>query len=83
MFFCILLFTFFTGLPTCKHTQFQCTSSKKCIPREWICDGELDCGVSLNSTIEQDASDEDPLQCNISESSNNNIYRFIKNTILT
>jgi len=51
------------GVPTCKHSQFQCGSSKKCIPREWICDGELDCGVSFNST-EQDASDEDPLQCN-------------------
>uniref|UniRef100_A0A2H8U1L3 Low-density lipoprotein receptor-related protein 1 n=1 Tax=Melanaphis sacchari TaxID=742174 RepID=A0A2H8U1L3_9HEMI len=52
------------GHPTCKYSQFQCALSKKCIPREWICDGELDCGVSLNST-DQDASDEDSLQCNV------------------
>lgn len=57
------------GVPTCKHSQFQCSLSKKCIPRAWICDGELDCGlslnVSLNGTIDPDISDEDPLQCNI------------------
>lgn len=53
----------FSGLPTCKHSQFQCASSKKCIPREWICDGELDCGSSLNSIKVLDASDEDPMQC--------------------
>lgn len=57
-------FLYLLGFPTCKYSQFQCALSKKCIPREWICDGELDCGASLNST-EQDASDEDLLQCNI------------------
>jgi len=56
------LLLYFLGPPTCKYSQFQCALSKKCIPREWICDGELDCGASLNST-EQDASDEDSLQC--------------------
>lgn len=66
----ILIFYFILlGLPSCDHTQFHCTLSKKCIPREWICDGELDCGLSLNSTsIEQDVSDEDQMQCNICRS---------------
>lgn len=66
----IIIITFlnfiYLGLPSCDHTQFHCALSKKCIPREWICDGELDCGMPLNSNFtEQDVSDEDPMQCNI------------------
>lgn len=28
---------------TCAPTQFQCTITKRCIPRVWVCDRDNDC----------------------------------------
>lgn len=47
--------------PVCKPNQFQCKTTKKCIPRSWMCDNELDCGVTVHSVI--DNSDEDGKEC--------------------
>lgn len=40
----------------CHSKHFQCVYTQKCILREWLCDGEIDCGPD-------DRSDEDPSQC--------------------
>lgn len=32
-----------TTLLGCKDNQYQCPN-KRCIPRNWLCDGENDCG---------------------------------------
>jgi low-density lipoprotein receptor-related protein 1 (alpha-2-macroglobulin receptor) len=40
---------------TCSENQFQCLSTKKCIPLTWVCDKHQDCGPN-------DSSDE-PEQC--------------------
>ncbi|GLH07806.1 LOW QUALITY PROTEIN: Putative vitellogenin receptor, partial [Gryllus bimaculatus] len=37
----------------CKSGQFRCLRSRRCIPKEWVCDGENDCGD------DDDLSDED------------------------
>ena len=34
---------FFTYLVPCTNTEFQC-SNRKCIRKDWKCDGEDDCG---------------------------------------
>lgn len=34
---------------TCSNTEYMCHEDKKCIPNDWVCDGERDC---------YDASDE-------------------------
>ena len=36
--------------------------SKKCIPRDWVCDNEVDCGSDPVSGRKDD-SDEDPALC--------------------
>ena len=28
---------------TCKPTEFLCTSTFRCIPKVWLCDGDSDC----------------------------------------
>ncbi|XP_055918086.1 low-density lipoprotein receptor-related protein 1 isoform X3 [Eupeodes corollae] len=40
-----------TNATKCNEGQFSCTKSHKCIPNNWMCDGEYDCG-------EGDISDE-------------------------
>lgn len=30
-------------MQSCSNTQFQCTSGR-CIPADWACDGDNDCG---------------------------------------
>lgn len=32
-----------TAEVTCAPTQFQCTITKRCIPRVWVCDRDNDC----------------------------------------
>ena len=32
------------GRTLCPNRRFWCRSRDKCIPREWICDGDNDCG---------------------------------------
>jgi len=39
---------------TCDPDETRCSDSSKCIPRRWLCDGDLDC---------QDGSDEDSTRC--------------------
>ncbi|XP_037895975.1 low-density lipoprotein receptor-related protein 1B isoform X2 [Glossina fuscipes] len=34
-----------TNASKCNEGQFQCTSTHKCIPNNWVCDGEYDCGT--------------------------------------
>ena len=46
--FCIL--TTLSALPSCYGGEFQCDNGK-CISREFVCDGEMDCGFN-------DAADE-------------------------
>nr|XP_018901907.1 PREDICTED: prolow-density lipoprotein receptor-related protein 1 [Bemisia tabaci] len=46
----------------CTQSQFQCIETRHCISQTWICDGEPDCGVTENQTL--DTSDEDPNRCN-------------------
>ena len=43
----------FTDYPTCSPDEFSCTN-KRCIPQEWVCDNEDNCG---------DGSDENLPQC--------------------
>lgn len=45
---------------TCQPGQFQCAGSGHCIPINWVCDGEADCGASFPGI---DSSDEDPVKC--------------------
>lgn len=45
---------------TCQPGQFQCGLSGLCIPADWLCDGEADCGAT---DLKVDTSDEDPVKC--------------------
>lgn len=38
----------------CTKDQFKCANSERCIPKQWTCDKENNCG---------DNSDEDPYMC--------------------
>lgn len=38
-------FIFAANASKCNEGQFQCTSTHKCIPNNWVCDGEYDCGT--------------------------------------
>merc|ERR1712223_521290 len=46
---------------TCQAKQFTCQESQKCIPLEWVCDNEPDCGSAPSGKM--DVSDEDPARC--------------------
>ena len=45
------------GTKVCNVGQFKCHVSEKCIPKEWLCDGDFDCAPT------GDTSDEDQQQC--------------------
>ncbi|XP_017777455.1 PREDICTED: low-density lipoprotein receptor-related protein 1 [Nicrophorus vespilloides] len=49
------------NITSCSPGQFQCTYTHKCLSQGFVCDEELDCGVS--PTYGQDSSDEDPKMC--------------------
>ena len=34
----------------CYASQFQCRSTKKCIPKSWRCDNEVDCEDGSDET---------------------------------
>lgn len=42
--FYIPLFT--VNASKCNEGQFQCITTHKCIPNNWVCDGEYDCGTN-------------------------------------
>lgn len=46
-----LFFLISANASKCNEGQFQCSVTHKCIPNNWVCDGEHDCG-------EFDVSDE-------------------------
>ncbi|XP_061386465.1 vitellogenin receptor-like, partial [Musca vetustissima] len=57
----VCLFFFPDNAAKCNEGQFRCKASHKCIPNNWVCDGEFDCG-------DLDTSDEincpsDSLKC--------------------
>lgn len=52
---CLLFLLVKTG--TCPYGMFQCKASKKCIIRQFACDGEFDCGEDENGKA--DSSDEE------------------------
>jgi len=39
-----VLFCFPAGAPKCNEGQFRCGVTRHCIPNNWLCDGEFDCG---------------------------------------
>ena len=43
-------------------TKINFQNSQKCIPRDWVCDNEVDCGSDPVSGRNDD-SDEDPALC--------------------
>lgn len=42
--FCSFLSLILAGV-SCKENQFRCLKSGKCIPENWYCDGDNDCGA--------------------------------------
>ena len=69
----MLMLLLLTAPLTCQPGhQFRCSGSGRCIPSDWLCDGEADCGTSDDSSA--DTSDEDPLKCNLQYS----LYLSIK-----
>ena len=28
---------------TCSENEFQCINETRCIPKQWVCDGDFDC----------------------------------------
>lgn len=38
-------FFFVLAGATCNEKQFRCLNSSKCIPENWYCDGDNDCGA--------------------------------------
>lgn len=37
-------------------SEFQCKNSKQCIPKAWVCDGSVDCGVDDDTDEAADCS---------------------------
>ena len=46
----------FTNCETCDYDQWQCSDMKRCLNKNQICDGIVDC---------QDGTDEDPKSCSM------------------
>lgn len=65
------------GCTNKKH--FQCKHSKKCVPKEWICDGENDCGLigkfNLLDNSDEEINENCTKKCEKNEllCSNNNV----------
>lgn len=36
----------------CENGQYKCRYTQKCIPNDWLCDGDFDC--SMNDTSDED-----------------------------
>ncbi len=36
--------------------EYLCKTSKKCIPKTWVCDGSVDCGIGDDSDEASDCS---------------------------
>jgi hypothetical protein len=36
--------------------EFLCKTSQKCIPKTWVCDGSIDCGINDDSDEASDCS---------------------------
>lgn len=49
------------GPTTCHPEQFRCQVTQKCIPSQWLCDGEFDCEVKGDARL--DKSDEENPRC--------------------
>ncbi|KAI9558491.1 hypothetical protein GHT06_015278 [Daphnia sinensis] len=69
-----IIFCCWAPLPplTCQPGQFQCAGSGHCIPINWVCDGEADCGASIPGI---DSSDEDPVKCHANSTCPPNNFR--------
>lgn len=37
---------------SCRDDQFQCLKTRKCIPVEWLCDSDYDCGSPIDESDE-------------------------------
>lgn len=48
----------------CNSNQFQCETSKKCIPISWVCDRHADCGPHDNSDEPDNCNKCDEFECN-------------------
>lgn len=35
----------------CTQSEFECQNTRNCIPRDWLCDGDDDCGDSSDESI--------------------------------
>lgn len=46
---------------SCHPDQFRCRTTQKCIPNQWLCDGEFDCGQQ--GDVREDKSDENQARC--------------------
>lgn len=55
------LFCSSANISTCRIGQFECASTKKCIPVGWMCDGDPDCGI--HDVTGPDRSDETSEKC--------------------
>lgn len=63
--------TFFSG---CTASEFKCLNDGSCISRDWLCDGDDDCG---------DLSDEAPSTCSSSGLSRFHVLKHFNNNILS
>lgn len=49
----------------CRSSEYFCKKSRLCIPKSWVCDGNVDCGLDAK-THELDNTDESVTLCGIS-----------------